>query len=435
MNDGHFKNQPSIIIKRTLILKFSNKYLGLSNFRASPYGPSRHTSYIPRSPAATDQIIINPCLPAHPSFVDTSTPNEKQCRWRTISSSTPPPIPRPIERKHRYAFRLSVQELEVTSHLRSLFIKPKRLILIILPITLTIIISVIIVHSRSYVKDNIANSSFSNSTRLFQFCALYDNYYYANLVTLPIAIVIIILIIVNQTRANYCRSKEEKIPKKFSIYTPIPFNPFSKVNRFDTMILCGIVSHEIFQIIEEIFLKATEMRLITMRGPLFDLIRQIGLVIIIGMRYYPVYTIIEMSNANILYYALCALYMWIDLTFRIIEQSYCVDIGPLIKTWHRFQQFKNEMTSKLATNSLLTTTMIMHSEQDDGRSGGGLKGHFQKMRDRMPIKRLRLSSTTIIPALQVNKFRKKKNSICIFPSRQMPFLSNLLIHSIGHQSI
>jgi hypothetical protein len=179
------------------------------------------------------------------------------------------------------------------------------------------------------------------------------------------------------------------------------------------MILCGIVSHEILQIIEEIFLKATEMKLLTMRGPLFDLIRQIGLVIIIGMRYYPVYTVVEMANANILYYALCALYMWIDLTFRILEQSYCVNIGPLIKTWHRFQQFKNEMTLKLTSQSLLTTTMVMSSEQDDGRFVGSLKGHFRKMRDHFPMRKLRTSSTTIIPAIQVNKFRKI--SIYIFP--------------------
>ena len=45
------------------------------------------------------------------------------------------------------------------------------------------------------------------------------------------------------------------------------------------MILCGVVSHEILEIIEEIFLKATQMNLITINGPLFDLIRQIGLLL------------------------------------------------------------------------------------------------------------------------------------------------------------
>jgi hypothetical protein len=348
---------------------------------------------MPRSPNATDRVIFNPCLPPHPDFINTSTPNEKQRRWRFSSSSTPPPIPPPIERKHRYAFRLSVQELEVTSHLKKLFIKPKRLILIILPITLTIIIAILIIHSRRYIKDNILHSSFSNSTRLFQFCTLYDNNYYINLVTLPIAIVIIILIIFNQTRTNYCRYNKGKTSKNFSIYTPIPFNPFSKVNRFDTMILCGIVSHEILQIIEEIFLKASDIKLLTMRGPLFDLIRQIGLVIIIGMRYYPIYAVIEMTNANILYYVLCALYMWIDLIFRVIEQSYCVNIGPLIKTWHKFQQFKNEFTSKFTT-----TTMIMPFDDENTYS----KGHFQKFRERLPIRRLRPSTTTIFPGIQVS---------------------------------
>ena len=369
-------------------------------FSASVYVQSRPVSYMPRSPIATDHIILNPCLPLHPDFIDTSTPNEKQRHWRHSSSSTPPPIPPPIERKHRYSFRLSVQELEVTSHLRNLFIKPKRLILIILPITLTIIISVIIIHSRQYIKENLLKTSFTNTTRLFEFCSLYDNNYYVNLITLPFALVIIVLIIFNQSHTNYCRSKQEKNSKPFSIYAPIPYNPFSKVNRFDTMILCGIVSHEILQIIEEIFLKATEMKVVALSGPLFDLIRQIGLVIIIGMRYYPVYTVIEMVDANVLYYALCALYMWIDLTFRIIEQSYCVNIGPLIKTWHRLKQFKQEFSSKFATHSLLTTTMMTNSEHQ----GGTFKKYIQKIREKQPFKRLRAPTptTTILSALQIN---------------------------------
>jgi hypothetical protein len=363
---------------------------------------------MPRSPTATDRVILNPCLPSHPDFLDNSPSTEKR-RFRFSSSSSPPPVPPPmrrgIERKHRYSFRLSVQELEVTSHIRSLFIKPQRLILIVLPITLTIIISVIIVHARKYIKDNVLNTSYSNSTRLFQFCTLYDNNYYVNLVTLPIAIVIIIVIIFNETRTKFCRSNDEKHSSgKFSFYTPIPFNPFSKVNRFDTMALCGIVSHEILQIIEEIFLKATQMKLLTMRGPLFDLIRQIGLVIIIGMRYYPVYSVVEMQNANILYYALCALYMWIDLVLRVIEQSYCINMGPLIKTWHKFQEFKNEAIAKIATSSLLSTTtaMVMDHEYEGSRSGDGTKGYFQKLRDRIPIKRFRTSSTTIASLIQVN---------------------------------
>ena len=356
---------------------------------------------MPRSPNATDGIVFNPFLP-HRDFIDASTPNEKR-RWRNSSSSTPPPIPPPIERKHRYSFRLSVQELEVTSHIRNLFIKPKKLILIVLPITLTIIICVITVHGRHYVKENLMNSSYSNATQLFRFCTLYDNNYYVNLVTLPIALVILIVIIINQTRSNCCSSDKDKKSGHFSVYTPIPFNPFSKVNRFDTMVLCGIVSHEILQIIEEIFLKTTQMQLLTMRGPLFDLIRQIGLVIIIGMRYYPVYTVVEMPDANMLYYGLCALYMWIDLVFRVLEQSYCVNIGPLIKAWHKFQQFKNEVTSNLASNSLGTTTMSMHQNHGDSHSGRGLKGFYHRIRDDISTRRSRTpTTTTIVSPIQVN---------------------------------
>ena len=101
------------------------------------YGQSRPTSYMPRSPTTADRVILNPCLPAHPDFLDISTPDEKR-RWNHLLPSSPLPVPRAvlpsIERKHRYSFRLSVQELQVTSHIRKFFIKPKRIILIVLPI-------------------------------------------------------------------------------------------------------------------------------------------------------------------------------------------------------------------------------------------------------------------------------------------------------------
>lgn len=357
---------------------------------------------MPRSPNVTDRIILNPFIPSSPDFIDTTIKNEKFIP--DPSTSPQLDVGTPIERKHRYAFRLSVQELEVKSHIHSLFRKPQRLVLILLPIALTIAICIITVYARRYVKNDIIKSLPNNSTQLFKLCFLYEDNYYMSLVTLPIAAVIMIIIIFNQTRLNYCRSDKKRSSKNFSIYAPIPFNPFSKVNRFDTMVLSGIVSHEILLIIEEIFLKTTQMKVLTMRGPLFDLIRQIGLVIIIGMRYYPVYTVLEMTSANVLYYGLCALYMWIDLLLRIFEQSYCVDTGPLRKTWHKIQQFQNEVTAKLATSSWSTTTISTISEFEDPNSGGSSKGTFSRFRDKLPIKRLKASSTTMASSLQVNRY-------------------------------
>ncbi|CAF4098379.1 unnamed protein product [Rotaria socialis] len=371
---------------------------------ATIYSQSRPTSYMPRTPNAIDRIIRNPCLPDHPDFVDMSIENEKLPRHSSSSTPPPfrPPIEQPLERKHRYSFRLSVQEFEISSHIQSLFIKPKRLILISLPIALTIAIGLTIFYVRRYVKNHIHHSSYSNSTGLFQFCTLYENNYYVNLLTLPIAVVIIIIIICNQTRIAYYRFNRKRSTEKFSIYSPIPFNPFSKVNRFDTMVLSGIVSHEILQIIEEIFLKATQIKILTMSGPLFDLVRQIGLVIIIGMRYYPVYTVIEMTNANVLYYALCALYMWTDLILRVFEQSYCVDIGPLIRTWHKLQQLQNETASKLATSSFMQTTMTTNSNYDRSHSSSRLRTFSQKTLGSLSIGRPRPLSTTMPSTLQPN---------------------------------
>lgn len=350
-------------------------------------------------------MIFNPCLPPHPDFLDASSPSEKR-RWQrtTLPPSSPPPVPRPIppmmERKHRYSFRLSVQELQVTEHFRKFICKPQQIIMIILPILFTIIVGIIMLYARRTIRQSIFDASFSNSTRLLQFCALYENNYYINLVTLPIAIVIIIIIIFNQSRTKYlCKNNS----KRFSIYTPIPYNPFSKVNRFDTMALCGIISHEILQIIEEIFLKGTQLKLLTMRGPLFDLIRQIGLVIIIGMRYYPVYAVVDMPEPNMLYYGLCALYMWIDLTFRLIEQSYCFHIRPIMKTWQKFQQLKTDVTSKFASDfNSDPTTMMTPNDYDSMRSTHFFRGIPQRLRDHTSLRRTKLSTTLAPVALQVS---------------------------------
>lgn len=266
---------------------------------------------------------------------------------------------------------------------RKLFVQPKKLLLFLLPTTLTVLICVITVNAKEYVQQTLVHS-----TQLFQFCLLYENNYYHNLLTLPLALVIVLFIIFNQTRKEY---KTEK----FSIYIPLPFNPFSKLNRFDTMVLCGIVSHEILEIIEEMFLNSAQLKSLTINGPLFDLIRQFGLIVIVGLRYYPVYAVIEMSNANLLYYILCALYMWLDLALRIFEQAFCVNMSPLIRNWQTFEQFKSDFATKNERSAWLSSTAapILLPDHDDARSGG-FRHRMQKFRDRLGFKGTKVSTAT-----------------------------------------
>jgi hypothetical protein len=169
------------------------------------------------------------------------------------------------------------------------------------------------------------------------------------------------------------------------------------------MILCGIVSHEILEIMEELFIKTTQMKLLTINGPLFDLIRQIGLIIIVGLRYYPVYAVIEMSNANILYYALCSFYMWLDLILRVFEQAFCINMNPLIRAWQKFEQFKNELNEKYQSNVLISTTTMFMPEYEDSRSGG-FRNRFQRIKDRMAFRGTKLTTTTVASMVQVRLF-------------------------------
>lgn len=199
---------------------------------------------------------------------------------------------------------LSQDRLTKVKKMPKIKTKSRQCIWMILPIVLTAMICLITWKSGEF--------RYSSSKEFVRFCLLYENSYYHHLLTFPMALVIIILMIVYQTR------KESRI--KWTISIPIPFNPFSKINRFDTIILSAILSHEILEILYELL----QTRQSTIHGPLFDLIRQIGLIIIISLRYYPIYSVFELSHGNVTYYLLCAFYMWLDLALRIFQQSFCL---------------------------------------------------------------------------------------------------------------
>lgn len=190
-----------------------------------------------------------------------------------------------------------------------------------------------------YIKNNL-NKTIFHSKHLFQYCVLYENNSYQNFLTLPMTFLLILFNIFNHKR------------KKFSIHFPIAFNPFSKENRFDFMILSGIVSYEILQLIEEMFFKKFSMKFFTINGPIFDLIRQIGLIIIIALRYYPIYSILNMSNKNIVLFILSSFYMWSIFSLRLFQQTFCYNIYPLVKSWDKFQEFKKDFLNKYQSNTL-----------------------------------------------------------------------------------
>ena len=258
---------------------------------------------------------------------------------------------------------------------REYHVQPDRCILIILTLTLTMLLCVLIVSTRQYIKENVAQLD-----RLFQFCLPHDNNYYLNFIPLPVALLILLLLIVNQTR------------DRRSLHIPIPFNPFSKVNRFDTMILCGLISHEILAMIEDLFLQTTSMRLLTTNGPLFDLIRQIGLIMIMGLRYYPVYAVMDSTDRNVLYYGLCAFYMWLDFGLRVFEQIVCVNNSALVRAWQKFQELQRETSRWMGSTTAAAAAFVL---DDDDIGPGERRGYFRRMKP---------TTTPALPSLQVSAF-------------------------------
>ena len=211
-----------------------------------------------------------------------------------------------------------------------------RIVLILLAIVLTGISCVVIIHTRDHVREHLIKFN-----RLFQSCYLYENNYYWNLLTLPMALVILLILIFTKTRSEQ---------KSYSIYIPIPFDSFSKVNRFDTMILCGLISLEIFSMIDEILFQSKSIRTLTLHGPLFDIIRQVGLIIIIGLRYYPIYAVVELNDRNLLYDGLCAFYLWFNFGLKLFEQILCTDNRLMVRIWQKLIQTNQWVTSTSALN-------------------------------------------------------------------------------------
>ena len=224
--------------------------------------------------------------------------------------------PRPFKRPKRIDRLISNKKQSYSkssssSLARSSSIQPKQVILCVLTIVFTLLIFVLIYKTKSFEQAHF------QSKQSIRFCVLYEDKYYHHLITLPIAFAIIILMIIDETR-KFSR-------RKCQIFFPIAFNPFSKVNRFDTMILFGILSHEILDCLQEIVLYSASIKsLTTLTGPLFDLIRQIGFISIIALRYYPLFSIFEKVKINPFYYILCAFYMCLDFGLRIFQQMFCV---------------------------------------------------------------------------------------------------------------
>lgn len=140
--------------------------------------------------------------------------------------------------------------------------------------------------SLSMLSSNTSNITLTqkfNSTynRLYQ-CRRFDNYVWQNFVSLPLAILVTLICSCLRKRETFCLEFCNGRPS-----LPMPFNLFDKRQRHIIAAIFGISANEVLKILEELLLRLNTKTVTDDEGIIIELLKRIGIVLLIGMRYFP----------------------------------------------------------------------------------------------------------------------------------------------------
>lgn len=126
---------------------------------------------------------------------------------------------------------------------------------------------------------------------------------------------------------------------------PMIFNAHSHIYRFQSAAVFGIIALEILHVFDEYIINGAKY---FRYGPLVDLIIQIGIVIIFGLRYFPILSIFEKENnyenrlENLISYGLGTIYLYCEIIFKIQSDINCAfdkrKMSIIKETTDRLQQ-------------------------------------------------------------------------------------------------
>lgn len=171
---------------------------------------------------------------------------------------------------------------------------------------------------------NITNDKISTSN-ICKFFQLNLNLYYkipVNYISLIILLILIICLIFFESFSK--KNKFKSFYKNLSL--PMVFNSHSNSHRFESAAVFGIISLEILHIFDEFIIHSTKH---FQYGPLVDLVLQIGIGLLLGLRYFPLLAIFEQENtyenrlANIVCYALATIYLYCEVLFKVQSDINC----------------------------------------------------------------------------------------------------------------
>ena len=141
-------------------------------------------------------------------------------------------------------------------------------------------------HHRISLLSNNSNSTLVNRLNLtyhrLQYCRKFNNEFWQNFVSLPLALFIAFICSCLRKRDTFCLQFCHGRPA-----LPMPFNLFDKRQRHVIAAIFGISANEVLKIFEKFLIRLSTKYGINDEGIIVELLKRIGNVLLIGMRYFP----------------------------------------------------------------------------------------------------------------------------------------------------
>ncbi|CAF1325642.1 unnamed protein product [Adineta steineri] len=173
----------------------------------------------------------------------------------------------------------------------------------------------------------------NDTIRLVAQCEKIADYRMGNLIFFPFALTLILIFSWSVKRENLCLSVCDGRPGLIP-----PIEPFRTANRFTTATVFGILAFEVLKIFEEVAFSTADP---SHHGVLIDLVQGIAVVILVGLRYYPVLASLQLRNVVPRFFI--SLYMLGDIAYTIVREGSCMGFLPLSKYYSAVEEAKLRM--------------------------------------------------------------------------------------------
>ncbi|CAF4414183.1 unnamed protein product [Rotaria sp. Silwood2] len=161
--------------------------------------------------------------------------------------------------------------------------------------------------------------SINDTIYLVKQCESISDYRRGNLIFSPFALTLILIFSWSMKRDELCLHMCDGRPGLLP-----PIEPFRTGNRFTTATVFGIIAYEVLKIFEELLFSASEP---AHQGVLVELLERIAVVILVGLRYYPVLASLQLRNIIARFFS--CLYILCDIVYTIIREGSCMGFLPL----------------------------------------------------------------------------------------------------------